>query len=85
MTNEGGLDSLHSQRSPFDVAKEDLIVTLAVSFSQWHASLHQLSTAARKSDSKFSYSAIISMTQGLKFCRIGEIPGEGEKTAVDKS
>ena len=35
LTNEGGLDSLHSQRSPFDVAKEDLIITLAekVSFS----------------------------------------------------
>ena len=30
-TNEGGLDSLHSQRSPFDVAKEDLIITLAES------------------------------------------------------
>ena len=29
LTNEGGLDSLHSQRSPFDVAKEDLIITLA--------------------------------------------------------
>ena len=35
LTNEGGLDSFHSQRSPFDVAKEDLIITLAekVSFS----------------------------------------------------
>ena len=28
LTNEGGLDSFHSQRSPFDVAKEDLIITL---------------------------------------------------------
>ena len=90
LTNEGGLDSLHPQRSPFDVAEEDLIITLAVSFSGMPAGRGRPPPpySMRKQDLVFGNNFHGPKCR-LKFCRPREMPchrvseGQTEETSLN--